>query len=249
MNKRSNTLITLLCAGALLGTLPNALAEEHEAFEPAHINLRDQAALQHGAKLFVNYCLSCHTAQYMRYKRMAQDLGLSEDQVEKNLIFTDQRIGDTMTVAMRPQDASRWFGKAPPDLSVVARRKGPADEGADWLLAFLKGFYADPKSASGWNNTVLQNAAMPNVLSALQGIQKPVFDEHGNIRELELVQTGSLTPEAYDRAVHDLVSYLVYMGEPARLQRSRIGPWVLLYLVIFTLLAYLLKHEYWKDVT
>jgi ubiquinol-cytochrome c reductase cytochrome c1 subunit len=216
--------------------------------ESAGINIEDEAALQRGAKLFVNYCLSCHGADYMRYNRLSEDLGLSEDVVMDNLMFADAKIGDTMSIAMRAEDAERWFGKAPPDLSLAGRSRG-----ADWLYSYMRGFYQD--ESGGWNNTVLPNAAMPHVLWEMQGIQTPVYKTvtQGGvdlqvIDHLELSSPGSLSPEAYDDTVRDLVTFLDYLGEPAKLTRKHIGIWVILFLAVFAFLAYLLKAEYWRDV-
>ena len=226
-------------------------AEGHVHLESAPVNLQDPLGLQRGAKYFVNYCLSCHSASYMRYNRMASDLGLSEAQVQDNLMFTGQKVGETMKVAMRPTDAERWFGVAPPDLSVIARSRGP-----DWLYTYLLSFYIDEERPFGVNNLVFKDTAMPHVLAELQGVQKAVYrtetDSEGNrhevVESLELVQPGQLSAEQYKRAVGDLVSFLSYVGEPAKLERQRLGAWVLLYLLVFLGIAYALKKEYWKDV-
>jgi len=236
-------------AGLVLVLATSSLhAAGRDHLEPAGVNIRDIAALQRGAKVFVNYCLSCHSANYMRYNRLSEDLGLSEEVVLNNLIFPDVKIGDTMSIAMQADDAERWFGKSPPDLSVRGRSRG-----ADWLYAYLRSFYQD---ASGhWNNRVLPNASMPHVLWQLQGIQTPVFadpDENQSgvieIDHLVLTTPGILTPEEYDGIVLDLVTFLDYMGEPAKLKRKNIGVWVMLFLVVFAFLAYLLKVEYWRDI-
>ncbi|MCP5143779.1 MAG: cytochrome c1 [Gammaproteobacteria bacterium] len=221
------------------------------ALHPAGNSLSDTASLQRGARTFVNYCLSCHSAQYMRYNRMAEDLGLTEDMVVDNMLFTDKKVGDTMTVAMRGSDASQWFGNAPPDLSVVARARG-----TDWLYSFLTGFYADPKKPTGVNNIIFADTAMPHVLWELQGVQKMVTrfeeteegEEHEVFDHFELATPGIQSELEYQRTVRDLVNFLEYMGEPAKLKRYHIGMWVLVYLVIFTLAAYLLKKEFWRDV-
>jgi ubiquinol-cytochrome c reductase cytochrome c1 subunit len=223
-----------------------------EHVKHAAVDLNNTASLQRGAKLFVNYCLNCHTAAYMRYQRMAGDLGLSEDQMKDNLMFVPgQKIGDTMTVAMPRADGERWFGVAPPDLSVVARSRGP-----DWLYTYLNSFYVDESRPLGVDNLVFPKVGMPHVLWELQGWQTPVHDTVEGIdghpkqviKELELTTPGSMSPAEYDKAVLDLVSFLTYMGEPAQMQRRSLGVWVLLFLVVFTVLAYLLKKEYWKDV-
>ncbi len=214
----------------------------------AGTNIKDIAALQRGARVFVNYCLSCHSADYMRYKRLSEDLGLSEGMVLENLVFADVKIGDTMSVAMSPEDGEQWFGKAPPDLSLVGRSRG-----ADWLYAYMRSFYRD--ETGGWNNTVLENASMPHVLWQWQGIQEAVYTTRSQggmeirvIDHLELDVPGQLSPEDYDDTIRDLVTFLEYLGEPAKLKRKNIGVWVMLYLAVFAFLAYLLKVEFWRDV-
>ena len=222
----------------------------------SHANLDSQVNLQRGARTFVNYCVSCHSASYMRYSRLVDDLGLSKEAVEKNLMFTTDKIGNTMSVAMRPADAEQWFGVAPPDLSVVARARG-----ADWLYSFLMSFYQDEKRPTGVNNLYFPDTAMPAVLSRLQGTQRkaegasaPAGEgeekgEHGHHGPaLELAMPGRLPPEEYATTVRDLVSFMVYLGEPAKLVRYRIGFWVIAFLFVLFVAAYLMKREYWKDV-
>jgi len=245
---KSNAIRTTWLAALLLTAPLVKAAEETAHIEHAGVNIEDVAALQRGAKLFVNYCLSCHGADYMRYNRLSEDLDLSEEVVMDNLVFADAKIGDTMKIAMRDDDAQRWFGKAPPDLSLAGRSRG-----ADWLYAYMRGFYQD--DSGGWNNTVLPNAAMPHVLWRLQGIQTPVYHtvtqggmELRKIDHLELTTPGLLSPEEYDDTVRDLVTYLDYLGEPAKLKRKNIGIWVMLFLAVFAFLAYLLKAEYWRDI-
>lgn len=241
-------------AGTLLSAalaVPGAYAAGGaEGLEASGANVHDMASLQRGAKFFVNYCHSCHSAEYMRYQRLAKDIeGLDEQLVEENLLFGGQEITDYMKAAMPYETSADWFGKAPPDLTLVARSKG----GVDWVYSFMKGFYLTDQ---GWNNTVLENASMPHVLWELQGIQRPVYetyvDENGDelqrIKELELDEPGLMSPEEYDLAMRDLSAFLIYLGEPAILERERLGVWVLLFLVVFTFLAWLLYHEYWKDV-
>lgn len=203
----------------------------------------DVAALQNGAKLFVNYCLNCHSASYMRYNRL-QDIGLSDQQIKDNLLFTADKVGDLMTIAMRRADAKQWFGVAPPDLSIVARsRTSEAGSGADWLYTYLRGFYRDDSRPSGWNNVVFSNVAMPHALWELQGEQVM-----GPDHKLRLGKPGKLTPAEYDAAVADLVTYLQYMGEPVAQTRKQLGVYVLLFLAVFFVLAYALKREFWKDI-
>ena len=219
--------------------------------ERVNIDISNQASLQRGARYFVNYCLGCHSAKYVRYNRLAEDLGLTEDQLVENLMFTGLRPHDTMENAMPPVDASTWFGQAPPDLSLVARSRG-----TDWIYGFLKSFYVDPSKPTGTNNFVLAGASMPHVLWDLQGIQKAVFhtetDEaghsHTSFDRFELVTPGRLSPEEYDGVIRDLVTFLSYIGEPVQLKRKSLGIKVILFLVVFLLFAYGLKKEIWKDV-
>lgn len=240
-----NPLKSLLLATVLLSSPMAQAAGDAAQLEPAGINITDLGALQRGAKLFVNYCFGCHSADYMRYNRLSEDLALTEDMVVENLVFSDAKIGETMSIAMSPEQGEAWFGKAPPDLSLVGRSRG-----ADWLYGYMRSFYQDDSGT--WNNTVLANASMPHVWWQLQGIQKAVFkdDGHGNqvFDKFELVSPGSLSPEEYDNTVRDLVTFLDYMGEPAKLKRKSIGIWVILFLSVFAFLAYLLKAEYWRDV-
>jgi ubiquinol-cytochrome c reductase cytochrome c1 subunit len=213
----------------------------------ANVTLGSKASLQRGARTFVNYCLSCHAAGYMRYHRLVEDLDLSEALVLKNLMFNTDKIGDTMTVAMRPQDAERWFGVAPPDLSVIARSRG-----ADWLYSFLQGFYLDDSRPAGVNNLYFPDTAMPHVLWELQGVQRLVesHDEaHGGVNmRLEMAAPGTMSPSEYQQVARDLVSFLVYVGEPAKLVRYRVGFWTIAFLIVLLLATYMMKREYWKDV-
>jgi len=217
--------------------------------EPSGVNVNDTASLQRGAKWYVNYCLGCHSISYMRYNRLAKDLDLSEDQVMQNLVFSDAKFGETMDIAMSEEQAKAWFGKAPPDLSLTARSRG-----ADWLFAYLRSFYRD--ETGSWNNTVLPNAAMPNVLWRQQGIQSPVYrqetDDNGFTRDVidhfVLTTPGSQSPEEFEQTARDIAAFLQYTGEPVQLERKGIGVWVLLFLALFTFIAYLLKAEYWRDV-
>jgi len=218
-----------------------------EDLEHAGSNVHDLASVQRGASMFMNYCHSCHSVQYMRYQRLAQDLELTEEQVRDNLIFADREITDYMKAAM-PEASGEWFGKKPPDLTLTSRSRGE-----DWIYSFLKGFYLTDE---GWNNTVLANASMPHVLWELQGIQRPVMEtytdangeEQTRIAELEIDQAGLMTSAEYDQSLRDLVAFMTYLGEPAVLVRESMGVWVLLFLVIFTFLAWLLYKEYWRDI-
>ncbi|HET6591586.1 MAG TPA: cytochrome c1 [Xanthomonadales bacterium] len=242
MNKKPFLLLVSLLA--LLSVSSSALAASDAALMHADVNLRDTAASQRGARLFVNYCLSCHAASYMRYNRLAEDLGLGEELVMENLVFSDAKIGDTMEVAMRPDDAVSWLGKEPPNLSLTGRSRG-----ADWLYTYFLTFYRDESGA--WNNLAMPNASMPHVFWQLQGIQEPVYADHDGrrvIEGLELAEPGLQTPAEYEETVRDLVTFLEYLGEPAEVKRKNVGVWVMLFLALFALLAYALKAEYWRDV-
>ncbi len=218
----------------------------------------DLAALQHGAKLFVNYCLNCHAAAYNRYNRL-RDIGLTEDQIKKNLLFASDKVGDLMTVSINPKEAKDWFGAVPPDLSVIARsRAGANGSGADYLYTYMRTFYRDETKATGWNNLVFPSVGMPHVLWELQGEQRAVFadekDPHDATKTVhvfkgfEQTKPGSMSKAEYDVAVADLVAYLQWMGEPGQNKRVQIGVWVLLFLFVFTLIAWRLNAAYWKDV-
>ncbi len=240
----------ITCLMLLLGGSGSVLASGGgAALQSAHVDLSDTASLQRGAKLFVNYCLSCHSAHFMRYNRMARDLGIDEKLLQKHLMFAGEKSGELMKVAMSTEDGERWFGVAPPDLSVIARSRG-----ADWLYTYFLSFYEDtnPSRPFGVNNLVFKDVGMPHVLWKLQGRQVPVYaeDSHGkkHIERLELKEPGTLSADGYRRAVRDLTNFLVYVGEPAKLVRYGIGFWVLLFLAGFFLLTRLLYREYWKDL-
>jgi ubiquinol-cytochrome c reductase cytochrome c1 subunit len=209
-------------------------------------SVSDKASLQNGAKLFVNYCLNCHGASYMRYQTL-MDLGLTEQQVKDNLMFTSEKIGGLMAVAARSEEQKVWFGAAPPDLTIIARARGElgnAGAGADWLYTYLRGFYRDPNRPTGWNNTVFENVGMPNPLWGLQGQQVLNHETH----KLELAVPGQLSPAEFDKSVSDLVSFMVWMGEPQQEFRRTLGFFVLGFLALLFVLAYALKKEYWKDI-
>jgi len=223
-------------------------ASEEGGLPPAGTNVHDQASLQRGAKLFFNYCVGCHSLKYMRYERIANDLGLSEEDVMQNLNFTGAKFGEPVVSHMPEASATTWFGKAPPDLSLEVRAKG-----VDWVYAYLNSFYLDPSRPVGWNNTVFPNASMPFPMWELQGLQvaemKPAeAGEEPVVEKLVLSQPGKLTPAQFQQATRDLTAFLEYAAEPAALQRHHYGIWVLLFLAFFTFLAYLMKKEYWKDV-
>lgn len=223
-------------------------ASEGGALPPSGSNVHDQTSLRRGAKLFFNYCVGCHSLKYMRYHRIADDLGLTEQDVMENLNFTGAKFGETVVSHMPQEQATTWFGKAPPDLSLEVRAKG-----ADWVNAYLNSFYLDPSRPVGWNNTVFPNASMPFPMWELQGLQVPVMGEakpgeEAAVEKLVLSQPGKLTPAQFQQATRDLTAFLEYAAEPAALERHHYGIWVLLFLAFFTFLAYLLKKEYWKDV-
>lgn len=226
----------------------------HESFAlHADVDVTDQASLQRGAKLFVNYCAGCHEAKFMRYSRVAADLGIPEDVAEQTLIFDeDKKIGDTMTNAMRSEDAVAWLGAAPPDLSLTVRLRG-----ADWVYTFLNTFYRDDQSATGFNNLRLPGTAMPHVLWGLQGAPEAVYEEmDAGTDKAKLIAAdvrvpegaGDMSPQEYRAATMDLVNFLAYVAEPARAKRERLGIYVLMFLGVLLVLTYLLKKEYWRDV-
>ncbi|MDZ7789355.1 MAG: cytochrome c1 [Xanthomonadales bacterium] len=238
----------ILAAAALLASGLAVAAGGGEGLEHANINVHDKASLQRGAAMFVNYCSGCHSMQYLRYNRLIEDLGLSEEHVQEFLLRGDQEVADPMLSAMNAEEATEWFGIAPPDLTLTARSRGP-----DWIYSYLKSYYL---TEDGWNNTVMPNTSMPHVLWELQGIQRPIIEsytddegiEHVDIVELELDEEGKLSPEEYSDHVRDLVAFMEYAAEPAVLKREKMGIWVLLFLVAFTCLAWLLYQEFWKDV-
>ncbi len=219
----------------------------------------DMAALQNGAKLFVNYCLNCHSASFMRYNRL-RDIGLSEDQIKKNLMFATDKVGETMKVTLDAKQAKEWFGAQPPDLTVIARSRAAAGQGsgADYLYTYLRSYYRDDTTATGWNNLVFPNVGMPHVLWELQGQRTAKYvdekDPHHEGKTVhrftgyEQVTPGTLSQLDYDNAVGDLVGFLQWMGEPAQNDRVKLGVWVLIFLAFFTLIAWRLNAAFWKDV-
>ena len=227
--------------------------------QDADTDVSNLASLQRGARNFVNYCLGCHSARYMRYSQVAGDLALTENELRDNLMFTGTRVYDTMMSSMSPEHAQKWFGNAPPDLSLIVRSRS-----ADYVYTYLKSFYGDPSRPTGVNNAVLPNTGMPPVLAGLQGVQNPRFEDRlgedgkpmlgpeGNpIRHLVGLEPGipgEMSPQEFDGFVRDTVTFLEYVSEPAKAQRRSLGVWVLLYLLMFTAFAYFLKKEYWKDV-
>ncbi len=257
MKRIITSLAALVAAlGFSIGAVANEGGPAWDKFPKDRVT--DMAALQHGAKLFVNYCLNCHSAAYMRYNRLA-DIGLTEEQIKQNLLFSSDKVGDLMTVAMSAHDAKTWFGANPPDLSVIARsRAGENGSGADYLYTYMRGFYRDETRPTGWNNIVFPAVGMPHVLWQMQGAQRAVFEErkdpHDEARTVHLfkgfeqISPGTLNKADYELAVADLVAYLQWMGEPAQNQRARLGVWVLLFLGVFTVIAWRLNASYWKDI-
>ncbi len=230
------------------------------------LNMNDKQSLQNGAKLFVNYCLSCHSASYARYNRVAEDLEIPLALLKENLMFTTEKEGDLMQTTMPVEDAKKWFGVAPPDLSLVSRVRKP-----NWVYTYLRAFYQDESSPSGWNNSLFENVAMPHALFELQGVQRlmgkmdadelSAMDAHAadatddsdeytlvGDAKFELVHEGMLSPVEFDKAMMDLTAFLVYLAEPVQLKRKAIGVYTLTFLIILMGLCYLLKKEYWRDV-
>ena len=248
-----NTIALILSLGFVTASLANS---EGVAWDKAPNKVNDMASLQNGAKLFVNYCLNCHSAAYMRYNRL-KDIGLTETQIKENLLFATDKVGETMKSAIDPKQAKEWFGANPPDLTVIARsRAGSGGSGADYLYTYLRTYYRDETKATGWNNLAYPNVAMPHPLWELQGERKPVFnevEEHGHVVKTftgkwEQVKPGSMTPLQYDQAMGDLVGYMQWMAEPAQATRVRVGVWVLLFLLMFAVVAWRLNASYWKEV-
>jgi ubiquinol-cytochrome c reductase cytochrome c1 subunit len=217
------------------------------------------AALQNGAKLFVNYCLNCHSAAYMRYNRL-RDIGLTEDQIKGNLLFTGVKVGDVMKSAIDPKDAKEWFGGVPPDLTLITRSRadGAKGSGADYVYTYLRSYYRDPAKSTGWNNIAFPNVAMPNVLWQLQGEQKAVFEDEPDPHEqgktehvfkgFEQVSAGAMSPAEYNTNVADLVAFLQWMGEPAQATRWQLGVAVVLFFAVFSVIGWRLNAAFWKDV-
>ena len=206
-------------------------------------SINNKASLQRGAKYFVNYCSGCHSLKYMRMSTLAEDLDIDEAIFSKNLLFNNKKIGETMTISMEEKDAIEWFNAVPPDLSLTARSKG-----ADYIYSKLNTYYGDDKTATGYNNIALTNTSMPNVLANLQGEQKVIIDSNSIPVGLEKVSNGSLSDNEYKQLTNDITNFLVYVSEPAKLKRYSIGFWVLMFIFIFTIIAYFTKKEFWKDV-
>jgi ubiquinol-cytochrome c reductase cytochrome c1 subunit len=249
--------VRLLAVAGLLVPILSFASGGGGFMQKANNDVGDIASLQRGAANFVNYCAGCHSAKYIRYNKLQEDLQLTEEQVTKNLLFAARKTDELMTVAMPANDAERWFGRTPPDLTLVARSRG-----TDWVYTFLKTFYIDENAPTGTNNLALPNASMPHVLWELQGLQEAAFaeteDANGSVishfgdpayfEHFETVQPGSLSAEEFDRFARDLVNFLDWAGTPEQLQRQKLGIWVILFLLVFLIFSYLLKVEIWKDV-
>ncbi|MGY0193487.1 cytochrome c1 [Leptothrix sp. BB-4] len=251
-------LASLVACAALLAPAAHANTGGIEWDKFPVDKLHDTGALQRGAKVFVNYCLNCHSAAFMRYNRM-RDIGLTEEQIKTNLMFATEKVGDTMKVNLDPRQAKEWFGATPPDLTVIARsRAGSGGSGADYLYTYLRTYYADDTKATGWNNLAFPSVGMPHVLWELQGVRRAVYEEQADphdhekkvhvFKGFEQVSPGKLSAAEYDSTVADLVAYLQWMGEPAQTTRVKLGAWVLLFLSIFTVIAWRLNAAFWKDV-
>ncbi|MFM4679343.1 cytochrome c1 [Aeromonas media] len=237
---------------AVLALLPGLVLAAGGGFplDKAEYDLGDKASLQRGAATFMNYCAGCHSTQYQRYNRVAADIGIPEELMKENLVFTGAKIGDLMKSAMSEKDAARWFGAPPPDLTLVARVRG-----ADWIYTYLRSFYVDETRPFGVNNAVFPSVGMPHVLEPLQGTPRAEFETH-SLDGVEMQQVvsiksdgnGEMNNEEYDQTVLDLVNFLVYSAEPVQQERERMGFWVLGFIVIFFIFTVLLKKEFWRDV-
>ena len=246
----------LLAVSVVLGmALPAFASTDGIPWDKAPNKLNDLSALQNGAKIFVNYCLNCHAAAYMRFNRL-KDIGLTEKQIKDNLLFTTDKVGDTMKISMDAKQGKDWFGGNPPDLTLIARsRSGSGGTGADYIYTYLRTYYRDDSKATGWNNLAYPNVGMPHVLWELQGQRRPVFEDveqHGHttqtLKGWEQVSPGKMTAREYDEAMGDLVNYLQWMAEPNQNSRVQIGVWVMLFLLIFMVIAWRLNASYWKDI-
>ncbi|MDQ3618491.1 MAG: cytochrome c1 [Pseudomonadota bacterium] len=249
VSKRVNVLHKWVTFVAGLLVSVSAVAATGSEVQHAGTDLGDRASLQRGAQLYMNYCSACHSLKYLRYSRMAEDLGLTEDEVMNNLNFTGAAFGEQVQVSMTEADGTRWFGKMPPDLSVISRVRGP-----DWIYTYLKSFYLDESRPLGWNNQLYPNVSMPNPLWELQGLQHAEYGEPDAatgdpvVTGLTIARPGQMNAAGFSQAARDITAFLEYAGEPAALKRQSLGVWVILFLVVFTFFAWLLKTEYWRDV-
>ena len=256
LRNSARLLLALVASSVLMSGVALAAGGGGITWDKAPNKTNDLAALQNGAKLFVNYCLNCHSAAFMRYNRL-RDIGLTEQQIKDNLLFTTDKVGDTMVANINPKEAKEWFGGNPPDLTVIARSRAAAGQGsgADYLYTYLRTYYPDDTKGTGWNNLAFPNVGMPHVLWQLQGTRKPVYEvkeEHGHevkvFKGWEQVTPGSMSPQEYDQAMGDLVSYLQWMGEPAQNTRTRVGVGVLLFLALLTVFTWRLNASFWKYI-
>ena len=234
-------LVSVLVLSLFTGLATAAGSGAH--LDSVDVDLSDQASLQRGARLFMNYCMSCHSASFMRYNRMGRDLGLTDELVQENLMFASDKVGSLMKASMTVEAARAAFSTVPPDLSLTGRSRG-----ADWIYTYMRSFYRDAGAVSGWNNSVFDKVAMPHVLHDLQGEQRAVKDEAGHITGFELARAGSMSEKEYDAAMRDLTNFMVYLAEPAKLDRYRIGGYVMIFMFVFFFLLYLVKKEYWRDI-
>jgi ubiquinol-cytochrome c reductase cytochrome c1 subunit len=243
---------SVLALSACFIAAPGMAAGGGAHLEPSGIDQDNISSLQRGARNFMNYCSGCHSAQYVRFNTIGKDLGLSEEQLIDNLMFNAEKTFETIQSAMPADDAARWYGTAPPDMSLMARAKG-----ADYVYNFLKGFYVSEDSPTGVNNTILAGTSMPNVLWELQGYQTAHFEDHTNedgsvtttFEGFEQLTAGSMDAEDFDDFVRDTVNFLAYIAEPIRSDRRKLGVWVLMFLIFFFILAVQLKKAIWKDVS
>ena len=245
--------VTLMTLVLMAGSNSFAAVDSGLELRPADNDVSDTESLQRGARNFMNYCSGCHSAKYVRFNRMGRDLGLTEEQLIENLMFNAEVPHDTIQRTMRDEDAIRWFGKPPPDLSVTPRSRG-----IDYVFNFLQSFYVDPDSPTGVDNVLLPGTSMPNVLWEMQGYQEAIFSEHeiedgGGIElvfeQFQSITEGNMSDEDFQNFVRDTVNFLDYMSEPAQLRRKAIGVWVLMFLSVFLVLTIMLKKEVWKDVS
>ena len=246
MTKNFASRLAAFAAGLLVSA--SALASGGGNLQQSGTDLDDVASLQRGAALYMNYCSGCHSLKYVRYARIGEDLGLTEDDVQANLNFNGGKIGDHVISPMSAEMGKAAFGKAPPDLSVIARVRG-----SDWIYTYLKSFYLDESRPVGWNNTLFANASMPNPLWELQGLQQPVFGKKSatgetRVEGFTISQAGTQDAQQFDQTVRDITAFLEYAGEPAALKRQSVGVWAILFLVFLAFMAWLLKNEYWRDV-
>ena len=242
MNKKNIIIFAMLITISNLSfasAKTSNLIKEYKAIN----NINNKASLQRGAKYFVNYCSGCHSLKYMRMSTLAKDLDIEEKIFRKNLIFSSKKIGETMTIAMNEVEAEKWFGAAPPDLSLIARSKG-----ADYVFAKLNTYYEDDESLTGYNNLAYPNTSMPNILANLQGGQKLILDSHNKPEKFTKVSSGSYSEKEYQQLTNDITNFLVYVSEPAKLKRYSMGFWVLMFIFLFTVIAYYTKKEFWKDI-